>query len=56
MWDLMLVDCHVATMDPAVAAPFGAILVRRLSPRILMIMVGIVLTLTSAYGIWRAFG
>jgi imidazolonepropionase len=25
MWDLMLVDCHVATMDPAVAAPFGAI-------------------------------
>jgi len=25
MWDLMLVDCHVATMDAAVAAPFGAI-------------------------------
>jgi imidazolonepropionase len=25
MWDLMLTDCHVATMDPAVAAPFGAI-------------------------------
>ena len=25
MWDLMLVDCHVATMDPAVPAPFGAI-------------------------------
>ena len=25
MWDLMLVDCHVATMDPAVQAPFGAI-------------------------------
>jgi imidazolonepropionase len=25
MWDLMLVDCHVATMDPAVRAPFGAI-------------------------------
>jgi imidazolonepropionase len=25
MWDLMLVDCHVATMDPAVGAPFGAI-------------------------------
>jgi imidazolonepropionase len=25
MWDLMLVDCHVATMDPAVTAPFGAI-------------------------------
>jgi imidazolonepropionase len=25
MWDLLLVDCHVATMDPAVPAPFGAI-------------------------------
>jgi imidazolonepropionase len=25
MWDLMLTDCHVATMDPAVRAPFGAI-------------------------------
>ncbi|HEX8644278.1 MAG TPA: imidazolonepropionase [Allosphingosinicella sp.] len=25
MWDLMLVDCNVATMDPAVPAPFGAI-------------------------------
>ncbi len=25
MWDRMLVDCHVATMDPAVGTPFGAI-------------------------------
>jgi imidazolonepropionase len=25
MWDLMLTDCHVATMDPAIRAPFGAI-------------------------------
>jgi imidazolonepropionase len=25
MWDRLLVDCHIATMDPAVAAPFGAI-------------------------------
>ncbi|HYJ30186.1 MAG TPA: imidazolonepropionase [Allosphingosinicella sp.] len=25
MWDLMLVDCNLATMDPAVPAPFGAI-------------------------------
>lgn len=25
MWDLMLTDCHVATMDPAVGTPFGAI-------------------------------
>jgi imidazolonepropionase len=26
MWDRMLIDCHVATMDPATGAPFGAIL------------------------------
>jgi imidazolonepropionase len=25
MWDRMLIDCHVATMDPATGAPFGAI-------------------------------
>jgi imidazolonepropionase len=25
MWDLLLVDCHVATMDPAVPGSFGAI-------------------------------
>jgi imidazolonepropionase len=25
MWDRLLTDCHVATFDPAVAAPFGAI-------------------------------
>ena len=25
MWDRLLVDCHIATMDPAVGAPFGAI-------------------------------
>jgi imidazolonepropionase len=25
MWDRLLIDCNVATMDPAVDAPFGAI-------------------------------
>ncbi|MBA3677445.1 MAG: imidazolonepropionase [Sphingosinicella sp.] len=25
MWDRLLTDCHIATMDPAVDAPFGAI-------------------------------
>jgi len=25
MWDRLLVDCHIATMDPAVEGPFGAI-------------------------------
>jgi imidazolonepropionase len=26
MWDRLLIDCHVATMDPVVDAPFGAIM------------------------------
>ncbi len=38
------------------AAPLGALLVGRVKPHILMMMVGLVLTLTSAYGIWRALG
>ena len=25
MWDRLLIDCHIATMDPAVPGPFGAI-------------------------------
>ena len=38
------------------AAPFGAVAVKYLSPKIMLIMVGFVLTLTSAYGIWTAWG
>ncbi len=37
-----------------VAAPIGAWLVKRLPPKPLLIMVGTLLTLTSAYGIYRA--
>lgn len=36
-----------------IAAPFGAILARRLKPDVLMILVGIVLMATSTFGIWR---
>lgn len=38
------------------AAPLGALLAKRVSPDALMIMVGAVLTVTSAYGIWSSFG
>lgn len=37
-----------------IAAPLGAILAKRIPPAKLMIFVGTVLTLTSAYGIYRA--
>jgi uncharacterized protein len=36
------------------AAPLGGYVAKRVPARPLLIMVGIVLTLTSAYGIWRA--
>lgn len=39
-----------------VAAPFGAWAAKHIPPRLLLIMVGVVLTITSAYGIWTAWG
>jgi uncharacterized membrane protein YfcA len=38
------------------AAPFGAIIAKRVPTRTLLTMVGIVLTLTSAYSLYRALG
>ncbi|MCU0728977.1 MAG: sulfite exporter TauE/SafE family protein [Sphingopyxis sp.] len=37
-----------------IAAPLGAILAKRIAARHLMLMVGVVLTITSIYGIYRA--
>jgi uncharacterized membrane protein YfcA len=39
-----------------IAAPFGAVMAKRVPARTLMILVGCVLTLTSAYGVWSAWG
>ncbi len=38
------------------AAPIGAWAAKHFPPKQMLIMVGIVLTLTSSYGIWRAWG
>ncbi len=38
-----------------VAAPFGAIAAKRFSTKFVLILVGIVLTMTSGYGAWAAF-
>ncbi len=38
------------------AAPFGAVAARHFSPKFMLIMVGVALTLTSGYGIWTAWG
>ncbi len=37
-----------------VAAPFGALLAKRVPAKTLMLMVGVILTITSLYGLWRA--
>ncbi|MCV0384057.1 MAG: sulfite exporter TauE/SafE family protein [Erythrobacter sp.] len=37
-----------------VAAPFGAVAAKRFSPKAMLILVGVVLTATSIYGIWTA--
>lgn len=37
-----------------IAAPFGAILAKNVRPRVLLFMVGTVLTITSVYSIWKA--
>jgi uncharacterized membrane protein YfcA len=36
------------------AAPFGAIVAKRIEPDFLLTMVGAVLTITSLYGVYRA--
>ncbi|MEO5973006.1 MAG: sulfite exporter TauE/SafE family protein [Sphingomicrobium sp.] len=38
------------------AAPFGALIAKRIAADHLLVMVGIVLSLTSGWGLWRLFG
>ena len=37
------------------AAPLGAFMAKRVPARPLLLMVGVVLTITSGYGVYRAF-
>lgn len=37
-----------------VAAPIGAMMAKRFSPKVMLVLVGIVLTATSAFGLYRA--
>ncbi len=37
-----------------IAAPFGALMAKRVEGHRLLVLVGIVLTVTSAYGVWKA--
>ncbi|UIP07093.1 sulfite exporter TauE/SafE family protein [Erythrobacter sp. SDW2] len=39
-----------------IAAPFAAVAAKHFSPKLMLIMVGVALIATSAYGIWTAWG
>lgn len=58
IWQLGLKHFAVASIGILIggilAAPLGAVMAKRIPARVMLILVGIVLTLTSAYGVFRA--
>ncbi len=58
IWHLGFDDLAGATLGlligGVVAAPFGAMVAKRVPARMLFLMVGTVLTITSCYSLWRA--
>ena len=58
IYHLGLEDFALATvgliLGGVLAAPFGALAARHFSPKLVLILVGVVLTCTSAYGIYSA--
>lgn len=58
IWHLGIADVAGATLGLLIggiaAAPIGAWVAKHVPPKRLLVMVGIVLTATSLYGIWRA--
>ncbi len=57
IWNLGLADIAGATLGlligGVIAAPFGAVMAKRFSPKLMLILVGFVLTATSAFGLWN---
>lgn len=60
IWNLGIADVAGATLGLLIggllAAPFGAWAAKHFNPKVMLVLVGIVLTLTSAFGVYRAFG
>ena len=60
IWKLGVADLAGATLGiligGVIAAPIGAWAAKHFSPKVMLVLVGIVLTLTSVYGIYRAWG
>jgi len=59
IWRIGIADLAGATLGLLIggiaAAPFGAFAAKRIPAKAMLIMVGVVLSLTSAYGVYRAW-
>jgi len=53
-WEMFTTATLGLLIGGILAAPFGALVAKKAKPKILLVFVGIVLTLTCAYGVWRA--
>jgi len=53
-WEAFTLATVGLLIGGVIAAPFGALLAKRVEAKTLMLMVGVVLTLTSIYGLYRA--
>ena len=55
-WDASPLGCREfgLLIGGVAAAPLGGYFAKRIPPRVLLIMVGILLMPTSGYGIWKA--
>jgi hypothetical protein len=53
-WEAFTVATVGLLVGGVVAAPFGAMMAKRVNPDLLLTLVGVVVTLTSFYGLYRA--
>ena len=60
IWHLGVVDVAGATLGLLIggllAAPIGAWAAKHFNPKVMLVLVGVVLTATSLYGVYRAWG
>lgn len=55
-WEAFTVATAGLLIGGVCAAPFGAMIAKRVNPDLLLTFVGLILTLTSGYGLYRAIG
>jgi hypothetical protein len=54
-WEVVTTSMLGLLVGGVIAAPFGAVLAKRIKPDTLVSLVGVVLIITSAVGLWRTF-